>query len=1105
MDYSPDIVLLHQGQGIMRFEQIDLSAILPQFRWYKVEIKFPVDLLLRSARHRPVKVGLAIPGHSEQAILVERHLPFSGALTQGDIMLLAPGEIEQSRGKLVRFDDTEIHLTPALGPDGTFGISASEHLHHQGVTDKGVKNSGSVLLISSHQQVDIPNGLQPAPEGYCHLDLTYSSLLLQKRRQWFSNIQGFTEQTALAVHLQPLDRLDNFLRRLLAHPRQCGHAAIQAGLFQLGQLGDSIGLVDLDDALRSETGNIEPLHQAVRYPLRQLLEDRNLAGFGIGVDIFSDRFADPFNVSEGLVVDVVLDRFSQILNGLGRPVECDRPEPVLPCKLHQGKDLAQFCGDIAIQCLHGFLWFAANVRVWSERACSASIVCFARRVPEVVSRFGCCRRQSEVACGFRMFPAGAVGAGGSGCSGTLTAECLAICCRLQAPARFVFAMHSRITFFECSCDIRCWRMSEPIEPGLPMRRVIHSEIVFLLTLIIIYGLQLGETVAQETVVQKTTARHTATQENATRQTVAQNTTLQSPEQFLGYEPGERFTPHHRVLDYARHVAETSDRVTFHPYGTTYENRELYYLVVTTPENHRHIDEIRQNNLRLTGLEEGEPTDRQRAILWFSYNVHGNEPSSSEAALVTLYDLADPSNSQTGEWLESSVIIMDPMLNPDGRERYVNWYRQMEGVRFNPDPLAREHHESWPGGRFNHYYFDLNRDWAWQTQKETRQRIPVYHEWMPHIHVDFHEQHYTAPYYFAPAAEPFHEAISDWQREFQTEIGRNHMRYFDEKGWLYFTREVFDLFYPSYGDTWPTFNGAVGMTYEQAGHSRAGRGIQLPEGEILTLRDRLEHHYVTGMSTIEITSRHADRVVREFAAQFEGVLSEPEGDYGSYLIRGNNHPDKIHSLLRYLDDQQIRYGLSGRSASVEGYDYQSGEAGTVQVSERDILISARQPQSRLVQTLFEPQPALSDSVTYDITAWEAHYRFGLEGSAITSLLEPSQPVTAESYRQQFMDEESQLDGEPTQGFQNLVEDQEVRVRSSNQSDTVQREGAETGAPAGERRESLMRTTESDSPYAWVLPWNSMDDARFLAEIMRHDVRSEERRVGQERGYTRGWAQ
>ena len=631
-------------------------------------------------------------------------------------------------------------------------------------------------------------------------------------------------------------------------------------------------------------------------------------------------------------------------------------------------------------------------------------------------------------------------------------------------------------------------MSEPIEPGLPMRRVIHSEIVFLLTLIIIYGLQLGETVAQETVVQKTTARHTATQENATRQTVAQNTTLQSPEQFLGYEPGERFTPHHRVLDYARHVAETSDRVTFHPYGTTYENRELYYLVVTTPENHRHIDEIRQNNLRLTGLEEGEPTDRQRAILWFSYNVHGNEPSSSEAALITLYDLADPSNSQTGEWLESSVIIMDPMLNPDGRERYVNWYRQMEGVRFNPDPLAREHHEPWPGGRFNHYYFDLNRDWAWQTQKETRQRIPVYHEWMPHIHVDFHEQHYTAPYYFAPAAEPFHEAISDWQREFQTEIGRNHMRYFDEKGWLYFTREVFDLFYPSYGDTWPTFNGAVGMTYEQAGHSRAGRGIQLPEGEILTLRDRLEHHYVTGMSTIEITSRHADRVVREFAAQFEGVLSEPEGDYGSYLIRGNNHPDKIHSLLRYLDDQQIRYGLSGRSASVEGYDYQSGEAGTVQVSERDILISARQPQSRLVQTLFEPQPALSDSVTYDITAWEAHYRFGLEGSAITSLLEPSQPVTAESYRQQFMDEESQLDGEPTQGFQNLVEDQEVRVRSSNQSDTVQREGAETGAPAGERRESLMRTTESDSPYAWVLPWNSMDDARFLAEIMRHDVRA-----------------
>ena len=136
----------------------------------------------------------------------------------------------------------------------------------------------------------------------------------------------------------------------------------------------------------------------------------------------------------------------------------------------------------------------------------------------------------------------------------------------------------------------------------------------------------------------------------------------------------------------------------------------------------------------------------------------------------------------------------------------------------------------PRGRANHYLFDLNRDWAWQVQQESRARIRAYNEWMPHVHVDFHEQGFNSPYYFAPAAEPYHAVITDWQREFQVDIGANHARYFDEQGWLYFTREVFDLFYPSYGDTWPTFNGAIGMTYEQAGGGRAGLAVETAAGD-----------------------------------------------------------------------------------------------------------------------------------------------------------------------------------------------------------------------------------------------------------------------------------
>ena len=180
--------------------------------------------------------------------------------------------------------------------------------------------------------------------------------------------------------------------------------------------------------------------------------------------------------------------------------------------------------------------------------------------------------------------------------------------------------------------------------------------------------------------------------------------------------------------------------------------------------------------------------------------------------------------------------MDPCLIPDGRDRYVNWFTSVAGKNFNPQRVAREHREPWPGGRSNHYNFDLNRDWAWQTQVESQHRIKIYNQWMPQVHVDYHELGINEPYYFAPAAEPFHEVITPWQREFQTTIGKNHAKYFDANGWLYFTKERFDLLYPSYGDTYPTYNGSIGMTYEQGGIG-AGLGIINEDDDTLTLVDR----------------------------------------------------------------------------------------------------------------------------------------------------------------------------------------------------------------------------------------------------------------------------
>ncbi|MGZ5134481.1 MAG: M14 family metallopeptidase, partial [Flavitalea sp.] len=382
--------------------------------------------------------------------------------------------------------------------------------------------------------------------------------------------------------------------------------------------------------------------------------------------------------------------------------------------------------------------------------------------------------------------------------------------------------------------------------------------------------------------------------------------VQSPDQFLGYKLGSRFTPHFKVVNYFKHVAETAaSKVKLEQYGETNEGRPLILAYLASSENASRLEAIRMNNLRLAGvaLDKMAPQLDGPAIVWLSYNVHGNETSSTEAAMLTIFELVNPANNRTREWLKNTVVIIDPCINPDGRDRYVNWFNNMVGTNVNPQPFNREHSEPWPGGRSNHYYFDLNRDWAWQTQLETQQRIVKYNQWLPHIHVDFHEQGFNEPYYFAPAAEPFHDVITPWQREFQTIIGKNNAKYFDENGWLYFTKERFDLFYPSYGDTYPTYKGAVGMTYEQAGSGRGGAAVIIADGDTLTLWDRLYHHHTTGLATIEITSINANKVVQEFKKYFDKAKSSPAGEYKAYIIK-SDEGEKIDRLKKLLDRNGI---------------------------------------------------------------------------------------------------------------------------------------------------------------------------------------------------------
>jgi hypothetical protein len=471
--------------------------------------------------------------------------------------------------------------------------------------------------------------------------------------------------------------------------------------------------------------------------------------------------------------------------------------------------------------------------------------------------------------------------------------------------------------------------------------------------------------------------------------------LKSPDDFLGYKVGTRYTPHWKIVSYFQHVAaNVTANVKLEQYGQTNEGRPLMLAFVSSADNMSRLEQIRMNNMRLANLakDRAAPVEENApAIVWLSYNVHGNETSSSEAALMTIWALVDPSNSRTKEWLKNTVVIIDPCINPDGRDRYVNWFNSIVGKTTNPSYNAREHREPWPGGRTNHYNFDLNRDWAWQTQVESQQRIKVYNQWMPYVHVDFHEQGVNNPYYFAPAAQPYHEVITQWQRDFQVTLGKNHAKYFDSNGWLYFTKEVFDLFYPSYGDTYPTYNGAIGMTYEQAGGGGAGAAVHTDEGDTLTLLDRATHHYTTGISTIEVSSLNSSKLVKEFRKFFNDAVSSGFGEYKSFLIK--NKPadrERFNSLIELLDKNSIQYEFAGGSSrgTFSGFNYHSGKEEMETIDAGDLMVHVQQPRSAMVKVLFEPKSKLVDSNTYDITAWAMPYVYGLEGYAFKSKLSSS---------------------------------------------------------------------------------------------------------------------
>ena len=377
-------------------------------------------------------------------------------------------------------------------------------------------------------------------------------------------------------------------------------------------------------------------------------------------------------------------------------------------------------------------------------------------------------------------------------------------------------------------------------------------------------------------------------------------------EVLGYQPGERITSHAGIMRYFDALAAAAPaRIKLFPYAESWEGRKLIYAVVASEANIKRLSEIRASIQRIADPRKTPEAEAHKlisalpAVVWLAYGVHGNEISSPEAAMLAAYHLIASRNDKVVEQiLANDLVIMDPTQNPDGRDRFVHHYEQTRGLEPDENPSAVEHNEGWPGGRTNHYHFDMNRDWFAATQPETRGRIAAMLEWVPLVTVDLHEMGSDATYYFAPAADPYNPHMAKDQVANMNLFGKNNAKWFDKFGFDYFTRDQYDGFYPGYGDSWPAFFGSIGMTYEQA--SVRGLVVRRTDERVMWFRDTVRQHFVASISTAEAAAANRAKLLADFyryrATAIEEGKTEAIREYILPRGRDASATDKLAGIL-----------------------------------------------------------------------------------------------------------------------------------------------------------------------------------------------------------------
>lgn len=468
---------------------------------------------------------------------------------------------------------------------------------------------------------------------------------------------------------------------------------------------------------------------------------------------------------------------------------------------------------------------------------------------------------------------------------------------------------------------------------------------------------------------------------------------------MGYDFGQNITRHADMVRYYNALVQAApSRIKLQKIGESYEGRALYYVILSSPENMARLEELRQDNLKLSDPRKITQEEATRIIennpvfTALTYSVHGSEHSGVEAGMALAYALLASTDAETNDIMKNCIVIIDPMQNPDGRERFINYFNQTKGARANPDLNAAEHNETWPDARYNHYLFDMNRDWTAITQQETLARIKAYQLWQPQVYIDLHEMGENSSYFFPPPDMPQNPNVPRSTLEWWRILGKAVASDFDRNNIDYYTMEHFDFWYPGYGDSWPTYNGAIAGTFEQG--SVRGLVVKKRDGLTVHYQDAIWHHFLASLATCKMASAHRKDKLRDFYDFRASAIQEGKtGPIRAFILDHASDPLEADRLVAKLMLQgiEVQRAASNFTTNTTALSEELAEIHTFHAG--DFVIPLEQPLKRLIKVVLERESLLDKRALdeearrkqeheppdiYDVTAWSMPLAAGLQG-------------------------------------------------------------------------------------------------------------------------------